>query len=113
MCWLLRWRKSDYENERHGTMDLKISGMTCEHLENPLGIDIPEPSFGWIVESGSQRNWLQKSYRLKVSSDLVISTVNMLKTWPVPGRHTESGCMLFPDAGHVWRLVLSGLWHRL
>ena len=47
---------------------LKVTGLTCEHKTDPLGIDTQTPVFGWKLES-TQRGVLQKSYRILVASD--------------------------------------------
>lgn len=46
---------------------LSVSQLRVEHLENPLGIDQPNPVFGWILES-SARNTRQIAYEIQVSS---------------------------------------------
>lgn len=47
--------------------DLKITGLTCEYAENPLGIDVTRPRFGWRIES-AQRGVVQVAYRVIVAS---------------------------------------------
>lgn len=47
---------------------LTVTGLTCEHMTDPLGIDTQTPVFGWKLES-TQRGVLQKSYRILVASD--------------------------------------------
>ena len=47
---------------------LTVTGLTCEHKTDPLGIDTQTPVFGWKLES-TQRGVLQKSYRILVASD--------------------------------------------
>ena len=42
--------------------------LTCEYVENPLGIDIATPRFSWVVES-AERNQFQSAYELEVSGD--------------------------------------------
>ncbi len=45
-------------------------GLTCEYLENPLGIDVLKPRFAWelIANGENQRNLSQKAYQIIVSS---------------------------------------------
>ncbi|MGC4102889.1 alpha-L-rhamnosidase [Ferruginibacter sp.] len=46
---------------------VNIKNLRCEMLDNPLGIDVPQPRFSWQLES-NQRNVIQQSYQLIVSS---------------------------------------------
>jgi alpha-L-rhamnosidase len=48
---------------------IKIDQLFCEYLQNPLGIDIPAPRFGWLMSS-SQRNQSQSAYEIIVSDNL-------------------------------------------
>ena len=40
--------------------------LRCEHLVDPLGIDVARPRLGWVVES-DQRNQRQTAFQLLVS----------------------------------------------
>lgn len=40
--------------------------LTCEYVENPLGIDITAPRFSWVVQSEA-RNQFQSGYELQIS----------------------------------------------
>ena len=42
--------------------------LRCEYLENPIGIDVKEPRFSWVLKH-SQRGQTQSAYQLIVSSD--------------------------------------------
>jgi alpha-L-rhamnosidase len=42
--------------------------LTCEYLENPLGIDMETPRFGWNISSAG-RNSLQSAYEIIVSDN--------------------------------------------
>ncbi|MGW8314680.1 MAG: family 78 glycoside hydrolase catalytic domain [Bacteroidales bacterium] len=44
-----------------------VTGLRCEGLENPVGIDQRSPRLSWIITSG-QRNIMQTAYRIKVAS---------------------------------------------
>lgn len=39
----------------------------CEYAVDPLGIDVPEPRFSWILDS-SRRSEVQSAYRILVAS---------------------------------------------
>lgn len=45
-----------------------VTGLKCEYLENPLGIDSVRPRLSWIVES-DERSQVQTSYQVIVASD--------------------------------------------
>jgi len=48
---------------------LQPSNLTCEYIENPLGIDTKTPRFSWILKT-SERNQFQLAYELIVSDNL-------------------------------------------
>jgi len=45
------------------------SGLTCEYLSDPLGIDILQPRFAWIPHHG-QRGEIQAAYQILVSTSI-------------------------------------------
>ena len=42
-------------------------GLTCEYIENPLGIDIPAPVLGWKLQS-DERAQVQTAYEIRVAT---------------------------------------------
>ena len=42
-------------------------GLTCEYAVDPLGVDTPQPRFGWLLKS-DQRAQLQSAYRVLVAT---------------------------------------------
>ena len=55
---------------------LRATRLRCEHLENPLGLDAPEPRLSWLLEAGRQ-GARQTAYRVLVSRDrAVLETEN-------------------------------------
>ena len=50
-----------------GTSQFEVSDLTCEYLENPIGIDILAPRLSWKLESG-ERGQKQTAYRVLVAS---------------------------------------------
>jgi len=50
-------------------MIFEVKNLRCEYMENPLGIDISNPRFSWIIES-SKRAKFQTGYRILVASSL-------------------------------------------
>lgn len=46
-----------------------ITNLSCEYLENPLGVDVLQPRFSWNITSG-ERGVTQSAYRLIVGENL-------------------------------------------
>ena len=44
-----------------------IEQLRCEYLDNPLGIDTPQPRLSWALES-NQRGQKQTAYQILVAS---------------------------------------------
>jgi alpha-L-rhamnosidase len=44
------------------------TGLRCEYLENPMGVDVKQPRFFWVLEH-SGRGQAQSAYQMIVSSD--------------------------------------------
>ena len=44
---------------------LRASGLRCEHLVDPLGVDVRVPRLGWVVES-EERHQIQTGYQILV-----------------------------------------------
>jgi alpha-L-rhamnosidase len=44
------------------------TGLRCEYLENPMGVDVRQPRFFWVLEH-SERGQAQSGYQVLVSSD--------------------------------------------
>ncbi|MEN8191631.1 MAG: family 78 glycoside hydrolase catalytic domain [Bacteroidota bacterium] len=48
---------------------MNVTNLRCEYKENPLGVDIENPRFSWIINS-DQRAVKQSTYRVLVSSSM-------------------------------------------
>ncbi|MGC8667554.1 MAG: family 78 glycoside hydrolase catalytic domain [Chthonomonadales bacterium] len=48
---------------------LSVGNLECEHLADPLGVDVPRPRLSWILHS-NRRCQIQKAYRVIVASSL-------------------------------------------
>ncbi|MHB8521756.1 MAG: family 78 glycoside hydrolase catalytic domain [Limisphaerales bacterium] len=46
--------------------DLKVEGLRCEYLVNPLGVDSPQPRLSWTLDS-KERGQVQTAYQLLVA----------------------------------------------
>ncbi|MBN2024989.1 MAG: family 78 glycoside hydrolase catalytic domain [Pirellulales bacterium] len=52
--------------EADGAPAVAVAETTCEYLHNPLGIDVREPRFTWVLES-DRRGVMQRAYRILVA----------------------------------------------
>ncbi len=57
-----------------------VSSLRCEMLNNPLGIDVQQPRLSWQLES-KQRNVVQQSYQIIISSSLQKLQANNGDVW--------------------------------
>lgn len=48
---------------------IKVTGLLCDNLVNPLGIDIVQPQFSWRLTS-DKRNVMQTAYEIRVGTNL-------------------------------------------
>jgi alpha-L-rhamnosidase len=83
-----------------------INFLRCEHLDNPLGIDIKKPHLSWKLES-TKRGVMQTAYQVQVSKsenmvDLVWDSGKVLSDNSV---HVEyDGLELVSRQGYFWRV---------
>jgi alpha-L-rhamnosidase len=47
---------------------LQITGLSCEHKQNPMGIDVSSPRLSWKI-AGAGRNLSQTAYSIRVATD--------------------------------------------
>jgi alpha-L-rhamnosidase len=59
---------------------LTVGGLQCEYLENPLGIDTPQPRLSWVLESG-QRAQVQTAYQVLVASSEALLKADTGDLW--------------------------------
>lgn len=67
--------------------------LTCEYLQNPLGIDMRQPRFSWTLV-GNERNQLQSAYEILVSDDEKQLASNKGNCW-------SSGKIISNQATHI------------
>jgi alpha-L-rhamnosidase len=60
--------------------DIGVSGMKVEYMENPVGIDIPDPRLSWIPVS-SQRGCEQSAYHIEIAKTAEELVNNGAKVW--------------------------------
>src|SRR3954454_1908496 len=84
--------------------------LTCEYLENPLGIDARQPRFAWNF-TATQRNQLQSAYELIVSDnnkDIARQKGNIWTSGKVISDQSiqvmYAGKPLLPFTKYYWRI---------
>jgi alpha-L-rhamnosidase len=83
------------------TTEVRVVGLRCEHLVDPLGIDATRPRLSWRVETGVL-DWVQAAYELDVrdartddplwSSGRVESDASVLVEWGGPELRARRWC---------------------
>ena len=63
-----------------GDSHVNITNLRYEHKSNPLGVDIEEPRFSWVLES-NQRGVKQTAYQIFVASSLKNLDENRSDVW--------------------------------
>lgn len=82
--------------------------MTCEYLENPLGIDTTKPRFSWI-EISSEKDYLQSAFRLLVSSSPKALEAGVGDLWD-SGKIRSSDTLLIPYKGVALKSRMQCWW---
>jgi alpha-L-rhamnosidase len=59
---------------------VKISGLQCEHLFNPLGIDATQPRLSWVMED-IRNGAIQTAYEVAVSTDSAAASNGKGTAW--------------------------------
>ncbi len=49
---------------------LKVVNLRCQYLQNPIGVDAPQPALSWELQS-AQKNVLQTAYKILVAEDSI------------------------------------------
>ncbi len=73
--------------------DITVSGLRCEYLSEPLGIDITKPGLSWVLNS-QVRGQKQTAYQVIVSSTKSKSDENIGDLW-------DSGKVFLRQSIHV------------
>ena len=89
---------------------LAVEGLRCEYLDNPLGIDTPQPRLSWVLES-RQRAQTQTAYQMLVASSEALLKADSGDLWDT-GKVTlgpnRAGGLCGQGAGLVPALLLEG-----
>ncbi len=88
--------------------DVRVSKLTCEYLDNPLGIDITQPGLSWIVES-EQRGQKQTAYQIRVASGQDLLKRDFADLWD-SGKVTSDQCVLVPYKGKPLKSRMHCYW---
>ncbi|MEI8290427.1 MAG: alpha-L-rhamnosidase N-terminal domain-containing protein [Verrucomicrobiota bacterium] len=60
--------------------DLRVTRMTCDYRENPLGVDAAKPQLSWRMESG-ERGQKQTAYQVLVASSAKLLAKGEVDLW--------------------------------
>ena len=83
--------------------------LKCEHLSNPLGIDIPNPRLTWMLKD-TRQDAMQTAYQLVIGTDSIAVTHNIGESWNT-GKQLKSdiivvykGKKLNPLTKYYWKV---------
>ncbi len=77
--------------------DIAPAGLTCEYLDNPLGLDTPQPRLSWTLKS-SQRAQRQSAYQLLVAATAAALKAGQADLWD-SGKVDSDQTVLVPYGG--------------
>jgi len=80
----------------------------CEHRENPLGVDVPEPRLNWILES-SQRGDRQTAYQILAASSRELLKKDNGDLWD-SGKVNSDDTIQIPFAGKTLKSSQRVFW---
>jgi alpha-L-rhamnosidase len=85
-----------------------VAHLGCEHRENPLGVDVPQPGLDWILES-SQRGDRQTAYQILAASNRSLLDQNTGDVWD-SGKVVSDDTIQIPFAGHPLKSAQQIFW---
>ena len=62
------------------TRDVKLLGLTCNYVEEPIGMGDKKPLLGWRIDT-DRAGYLQGSYRVLVASDKALLDADCGDIW--------------------------------
>jgi alpha-L-rhamnosidase len=93
-----------------GYSQLQPTKLTCEYIENPLGIDVKSPRLSWNF-TATERNQFQSAYEIIVSDNLKDIQQNKGNVWQSGKVNTSQnlhiqyvGSILQPFTTYFWRV---------
>lgn len=72
---------------------MRVTNLRCEYTVNPLGIDIRDPRFSWILER-PERNQKQTAYQILIASRKELLTAERGDLW-------DSGKVVSTQSAHI------------
>ena len=88
--------------------DLKVEGLRCEYLINPLGVDSLQPRLSWTFAS-KQRGQVQTAYQLLVANSPEVLRKNQGDCWDT-GKVTSDQTIQITYAGQRLRSGTRAFW---
>ena len=76
---------------------MTVTSLDCEHQENPLGVDAPQPRLSWVLQS-SQRGDRQTAYQILVASREALLNKDSGDVWD-SGKVISDDTIQIPFAG--------------
>ena len=76
---------------------LTVNQLTCEHLKNPIGLDVIQPRLSWKLQS-AEKNTLQVNYSIRVATNKNFSAKTI--AWQT-GKTLSSQSVLLPYNGNA------------
>lgn len=93
-----------------GTAQISLTHLTVEGRNNYRGLDDPHPRFGWQISS-SQRNVIQKSFRIRIASSKYLLQKGKADVWDSGTRKSSQsqwvdymGPILLPNEDYFWQV---------
>ncbi len=90
------------------TVDYRVYGLTCERLENPVGLDVEVPVFGWKLQSG-KRGTVQSAYQVLVATDEAALNETQADIWD-SGKTPSGNSVNVPFGGEALQSSTTYYW---
>jgi alpha-L-rhamnosidase len=87
---------------------MTVGNLGCEHRENPLGVDVPQPRLSWILES-PQRGDRQTAYQILAASSQTLLDQNTGDLWD-SGRMVSDDTIQIPFTGKTLKSSQPVFW---
>lgn len=88
------------------SQNLRVQELSCEHMINPVGIDVTSPRLSWIMMADGRNN-LQAAYSIRVATDPSFRSKSLV--WNT-GRVASDASVLLPYAGKELRSSTRYYW---
>jgi hypothetical protein len=87
---------------------MTVASLDCEHQENPLGVDAPQPRLSWVLQS-SQRGVRQTAYQILVASRAALLNKDSVDLWD-SGKVISGDAIQIPFAGQPLKSSQQVFW---